>query len=110
MDNVVILETAMERSAAPIFAANNSQAPAISVVSGDLNGDGKPDLVFKTSTSLSDVVEQQPGGSPQRCAQLFGRQRKHLIAPGSIGSIYGKALAKVTIALPEPLRQQVRRH
>jgi uncharacterized protein (TIGR03437 family) len=73
---------------------------AISVVCADLNGDGKPDLVYVdqlenflgTASKLAILLNNSPNAVLGYSAATGGS----LLAPGSIGSIYGKDLAKTT--------------
>ncbi len=80
-------------------------AGAISFICDDLNGDGKPDLVYLdqqaglntgSATMLSILLNNSPNGLPNAVLGYSGATGGRLLAPASIASIYGKALAKGT--------------
>ena len=86
-------------------------AGAISVICEDLNGDGKPDLVYLdqlpgladgTARMLSILLNNSPEGLPNGVLGYSAAMGGSLIAPFSIASIYGKNLAKVTASASGP--------
>jgi uncharacterized protein (TIGR03437 family) len=80
-------------------------AGAISVICEDLNGDGKPDLVYLdlqpgtnpgSARMLSILLNNSPNGLPNNVLGYSAATGGSLLAPSSFASIYGKNLAKVT--------------
>ncbi len=78
---------------------------AIPVICEDLNGDGKPDLVYLdqkpglqdgSATMLSVLLNNSPNGLPNAVLGYSAATGGSLLAPASIASVYGKTLAKVT--------------
>ena len=89
---------------APFLGAGS--AGAISVICEDLNGDGKPDLVYLnkpfpdppgSTHSLAILLNNSPNRLPNNVLGYSAATGGSLLAPSSIGSIYGKNLAKVTV-------------
>jgi uncharacterized protein (TIGR03437 family) len=91
----------------PAQFLNAGSVRAFSVICDDLNGDGKPDLVYlnqyydpvtgvPASAKLSVLLNNSPNGLPNAVLGYSAATGDSLMAQGSIGSIYGKALAKVT--------------
>jgi uncharacterized protein (TIGR03437 family) len=89
----------------PAQFLNAGSPNAVSLICDDLNGDGKPDLVYLpaqlvfltgSATKLSILLNISPGGLPNAVLGYSAATGDSLLALGSIGSIYGKALAKVT--------------
>ena len=81
---------------------------AIPVICADLNGDGRPDLVYLSKQfpdqpgaphSLEILWNNSPSGLANNVLGYSAATGGSLLAPSSLGSIYGKNLAKET-ALP----------
>lgn len=81
-------------------------ADAISVICEDLNGDGKPDLIYlpdefpaadpAVSNMIQILLNNSPNGLPNSTVGYSAATGGSLIAPSSIASMYGKSLAKLT--------------
>ena len=80
-------------------------AGAISVICDDLNGDGKPDLVYLdlqpivypgSARMLSILMNNSPNSPSNNVLGYSAATGGSFLAPSSIASIYGKNLAKVT--------------
>jgi uncharacterized protein (TIGR03437 family) len=91
----------------PAQFLNAGSVYAFSLICDDLNGDGKPDLVYLDqyfdpitgvagSAKLSILLNNSPNGLPNAVLGYSAATGDSLMAQGSIGSIYGKALAKAT--------------
>jgi uncharacterized protein (TIGR03437 family) len=76
-------------------------ASAVIAASGDFNGDGLTDLVFVTGTTLSVLLNDSRGVPPLALGQSAPTGAGPL-APSSIGSIYGKSLARVVATAAGP--------
>jgi uncharacterized protein (TIGR03437 family) len=86
-------------------------AGAISVICEDINGDGKPDLVYLdqqsdtqigSATMLSILLNNSPNGLPNAVLGYSAATGGSLLAPASIASVYGKTLARVTVSASAP--------
>lgn len=89
----------------PAQFLGTGSAGAISVVCEDLNGDGKPDLIYLdqppsaqigSATMLSVLLNNGLIGVPNAVLGYSAATGGNLLAPGSIASVYGKTLARVT--------------
>jgi uncharacterized protein (TIGR03437 family) len=70
--------------------------PSNPVVIGDFNGDGKPDVAFPSADStLSVMLNDSPGRAPTSVVSAGDWLPR--LAPGSIGVIFGTALASQTV-------------
>jgi uncharacterized protein (TIGR03437 family) len=89
---------------AQYFLAGSTDATL--AVSGDFNGDGLADLVFVdysvvSATTLSVLLNDSRGFPPLALGQSAATGSSAL-APASIGSIYGKSLARVVATATGP--------
>jgi uncharacterized protein (TIGR03437 family) len=105
LDDIVVRGNGDGTFQPPEFLGEAS-AFAISVICADLNGDGKPDLVYmdanssyaSAATMLSILLNDSQNGLPNSVLGYSAASGGSLLAPSSIASAYGKNLAKVTAA------------
>ena len=69
--------------------------PSNPVVVADFNGDGKPDVAFPSGDSRLSVMLNDSAGRSQP-AFVSAADGTPILAPGSIGAIFGSALASET--------------
>jgi uncharacterized protein (TIGR03437 family) len=102
-DNVVLLGNG-DGTFQPARYFLTASPNAASLVAADLNGDGLPDLVYvnydgPSVNGLSVLLNNTPG-PPTSVIGYSAATGAGPVAPSSIGSVYGKNLARTTAAAP----------